>query len=210
MKTTITCKVKLFSLGILLATAAPVFVSCGGEDPIPELSVNLTAISVETAGEIHAITVTCNVEWAATANAEWIALSPASGTGNGTITVNVEANSTPETREATITIKAGALTETVTIKQPGIVPVIEISENSISAGAPANSYPLAVTSNIEWTADPDAEWITLDPTSGTGDGTITINVEANTSQSPRTGRVTVTAGTLSRSVDIYQVAVGLM
>ena len=59
-----------------------------------------------------------NTNWTASSNQSWCTVTPSSGTGNGGIAVI--ATSHVPGRTATITIKAGSKTETVTIIQAGL------------------------------------------------------------------------------------------
>lgn len=64
-----------------------------------------------------------------------------------------------------------------------------------------------VSSNVSWTAvkDQDKDWFTITPTSGTGNGTISITVEENSLTDARIGTVTVTGDGLSaRTINVSQ------
>jgi hypothetical protein len=49
-----------------------------------------------------------------------------------------------------------------------------------------------------------AEWLTLDPASGAGNGSVAVSVTENTILDPRTATVTFTAGTLTATVAVTQ------
>lgn len=61
------------------------------------------------------VTINTSGAWTATADAAWLHLAPASGTGNGAITLT--ADKSTESRKATITIKAGGKDATVSVTQ---------------------------------------------------------------------------------------------
>ncbi|WP_405606477.1 polysaccharide lyase family 7 protein [Polaribacter sp. Asnod1-A03] len=65
---------------------------------------------------------------------------------------------------------------------------------------------LEVTANMYWYTRSDADWITINPTSGTNNKTIEISVTANTEFNKRTGVITVIGGSLSESLTITQAA----
>jgi hypothetical protein len=75
----------------------------------------------------------------------------------------------------------------------------------ISAEAAAGTYPVTVTCNTAWTAavNTDATWCTVNPSSGKGDGTITVTVTDNADDT-RSAILTVSAGTLSKTVTVTQ------
>lgn len=73
----------------------------------------------ETAGETS-FNVTSNQPWVADCDADWVSLDPASGSASNeavTVKVSADGNKTTQTREATVTVKAGDLTKTVKVTQ---------------------------------------------------------------------------------------------
>jgi hypothetical protein len=84
-----------------------------------ELSIDKATISATAAADSYTIVVTSNATWSATVEpaGSWCSLSPASATGNGTVTVNVAENQEIETRAATITFSAGLASQTVVVTQ---------------------------------------------------------------------------------------------
>ncbi|MDR2361489.1 MAG: hypothetical protein LBD91_02035 [Prevotellaceae bacterium] len=85
-------------------------------------------------------------------------------------------------------------------------PVLTIDRSAIDAPVEAGSYPVAVTSNLSWTVavDAAATWCTVSPASGEGNGTIAVAVMENPAITPRAATVTITAGTLAKTVIITQ------
>jgi uncharacterized protein (TIGR02145 family) len=195
---------KIFAL---MLAAAILFVGCKEDEPNYELSVAPAGISATASADNYTITVTGNVSWSATANAEWLSITPASGTNDGTITVRVSANAAPAERTATVTVAGDGLSETVTVTQTGAAAILEVDNTAIAAGSAAGSYAIAITSNTAWTAAKSAEWLTLNPASGNGNGTLTVAVSTNTTTDTRTATVTLTAGNLSKTVTVSQAGV---
>jgi len=71
------------------------------------------------------------------------------------------------------------------IINPGLDPMITLSSNSVTLSAAANSTgEVNVTSNITWTAiiNPLDDWLTVNPVSATGNGTLTFTAQANTNK----------------------------
>jgi hypothetical protein len=87
-------------------------------------------------------------------------------------------------------------------KEPEIifVPELSVAPATVDVVAAADSYTLTVTSNMKWTVTGKTSWLRFDPVSGTGNGTITVNVAKNIDLEPRTGAITVTAVTPAESV----------
>jgi stress response protein SCP2 len=150
----------------------------------PSLNVDKTSISAYGFYSYHRIYVTCNSAWTATVSsgATWCTLTNANATGNGTVTVNVAENTLFATRTATVTVTSGTLSKTVTVTQAAAEQVVNVNKTTIQALAKAATYSIDVTSNITWTAwvESGATWCTVSPASATGNGTVTVNVDATT------------------------------
>ena len=112
-------KIKHLLIGMLAMSAA---VACQEDLPVeePALEVSTETVSVAaTAGEAT-FNVTANQSWVATADADWVSMDPSSGDASEkavTVMVTAEDNETTEARTATVTVKAGKLTKTVTVNQ---------------------------------------------------------------------------------------------
>lgn len=87
----------------------------------------------------------------------------------------------------------------------GISPTLLVSPTSLSVGAGAGNATINVTSNAGWSVTDNQTWITVSPTSGSSNGSFTVSVTANTG-SARSGTVTVTAGSLTQTINVSQSA----
>ena len=140
-----------------------------------------TSRSVDNEGETYSVTVTAThgeCDWSASETYDWISLSPASGSGNGTVRVTVLAN-TGAARSATITI-AG---RPHTINQAAGACTYTIDPTNRSVDSEGETYSVTVTathSECDWSASENYEWISLSPASGSGNGTVRVTVLANT------------------------------
>jgi len=82
------------------------------------LSVSPASQSVGEDWGSFSVTVTANVPWSVSKNADWLSVSPSSGTGDGTVTVSYGENPTPNARSAVITLSGnGVASQTVTAAQ---------------------------------------------------------------------------------------------
>jgi hypothetical protein len=138
--------------------------------------------------------------WTATSSDPWIAVTAgASGTGTGTVSYNVEANTASSDRTGTITI-AG---QTFTITQSGATPVCTyaLSPTAYAYSSSGAAGSIAVTpssTTCSWSAAANAPWITVTAgSSGTGPGSVSYSVAANTAQDTRTGTLAVAGQTFT-------------
>jgi hypothetical protein len=108
-------------------------------------------------------------------------------------------------RTATITLSGGSLVLQVSVTQAGAPVLLTVEPASIDAAYTPGTYEFAVTSNTNWTATVSgAPWCTFSPASGSGNGTVTVNVAENAEYASRTAAITVTAGTENRTVTVKQ------
>ena len=70
-------------------------------------------------------------------------------------------------------------------------PNLNFGVSQLEITADAGTYQIPVTSNLPWRAKSEASWITLEVENGAGDGDIVINVEKNTNENSRSGRLVV-------------------
>ena len=187
------------------------FTQEGGAEPAEEsVEISAAGYDVESDGGSVRVTVTAaaGVQWttAIGGNADWIHFSgPSSGTGNGSLTIRVQRNTAEETRSFALTVTAkdteqSAQTLNFT-QEGGAEPAeesVEISAAGYDVESDGGSVRVTVTAaaGVQWTAaiGESADWIHFSgPSSGTGNGSLTIRVQRNTTEETRSFALTVTA-----------------
>lgn len=150
-----------------------------------------TAVSSASTGTVAVTPSPTNCAWAATANPTWLSISSgASGTGGGTVTYAVSANSLSSSRSGTMSI--AEITYTVT--QAGVTCAYSLGSTSstvVAAGATKTVAVTASATDCDWTASSASSWITINSATGTGSGTVSYTVAENTSSEDRTGVMTI-------------------
>jgi hypothetical protein len=214
-------KLKIMANLLLTAAFAAVFASCGEDEPKTvdddnkesEISQsNLIRTSVESlavprTGGIYTIDITSSAGWNVTADSAWAKVSPSTASGNASITVTVNANTTvPDYRTCNIVFSInGAKVHTVQVRQTGLPSVKEVvlDKTSIdlvtSATLRASVLPdSALIQSIKWSSS-NPGVATVDMTgmvTRTGKGTAVITATAHNG---KTAQCTVTAN----PVNIY-------
>ena len=171
------------------------------------LTLSQTALSFASAASSSAVSVTANVAWTVTDDQTWITASPTSGSNNGSFTVSATANTATTSRTGTVTVTGGGITRTVAVSQAGqgTTNTLNVSATTLALGSAISSGTFSITSNVSWTVTDDQTWITVTPTSGSNNATVTVNATtANTATAARTGTVTVTGGGITRTVAVTQ------
>jgi len=163
------------------------------EAPNYTLSISSASLSFVASGEQQAFTITSNTDWTVSSSASWLTVSPASGSNNGTVTVTAVANSATTQRTATITVSGTSITaQTISITQDA-APVlnVSISPSTLNFAASGEQQILSITSNTNWRVSSDASWLTVSPTSGSNDGSVTATAAENTATTQRTATITI-------------------
>ena len=86
---------------------------------------------------------------------------------------------------------------------------LELSETTLSLDAVSGGATFTVTSNVAWTAVADAEWLNLSLASGDASeaaATVTVTAGDNETGEMRDAVITITAGTLVKTVNVAQAA----
>lgn len=132
------------------------------------LEVNAASFSFAAAGGSNSFNVVSNINWTVASGADWLSVSPSTGsaTSGTVVTVTAAPNNTTSTRTATITVKAGAMSETITVTQakfPTYQKYKVIKEAAQLQGG--HLYAIALYSNVNyvWTNVNDYLVLTNNP-----------------------------------------------
>lgn len=168
------------------------------------LHLNTTGIVFESASQSASFTITSNTSWSITSDKTWCTLSSPSGSNNATVTVYVSENTSTSSRSATITVKAGEQSQTITVTQAGANATLQLNMTSIVFESASQSASFTITSNTSWSIMSDQSWCKLGSFSGSNNATVIVNVTENTSTSPRSATITVTAGEILQTIAVTQ------
>ena len=106
-----------------------------------------------------------------------------------------------------------AMAAAVACKQdePVETPKLDVDKAAVEVAATAGEASFNVTSNQNWVASADADWVSLEPASGAASEkavAVKVTAEDNETNAAREATVTVKAGDLSKTVKVKQVAAG--
>jgi uncharacterized delta-60 repeat protein len=131
--------------------------------------------------------------WTATSNVNWISITGgANGSGNGTVTYNVQPNTGPE-RTGTLTIAGHTYTVT---QAGGCTFSIAPTGTSFTAAGGSGNFGVTTSPGCAWTATTSNPWISITSGTGSGGGTVSFTVQANAGIA-RTGTITVSGQTFT-------------
>ena len=89
-------------------------------------------------------------------------------------------------------------------EEPEVTPELNLNKTSAPVAADGGEVSFEVKSNVDWTADADQDWVSLDPQTGKGNAKVTATVAPNETEEARTATVTVKADKLTKTLTITQ------
>ena len=181
------------------------------EKPKTEIKIDTSTSDFTTEGGDNTISFTTNEAWTAqvinSRADDWCKIHPTSGAaGNATITVTTTPNDTPDDRTASIIIKAGAVSKTVTVSQKQ-KDALTITASKFEVAAAGGEVAIEVKANIdfEYVIDDDAkEWISYEGTRALKTSKLAFKIAENDDIEKREGQIFIKNGELVEAVTIYQ------
>lgn len=213
-------KIMYALLCLLLASTATTFTSCRDEAAVDsyflasEADIELQYDGLTAKKQPGQFSLGANQGWKLVSKPDWVKLNHESGQrGRITLYVTAEKNTTGEDREGFLEFKlADGKPEQVSVFQhrlaekvtaTGITPEVNILGLDNEGKAPV----VHISSNYSWkiTVPDTYSWIRPSITEGEpGDFDITLNIDANDTRAAREGKVTFTAGKLTRTITVKQ------
>ena len=162
-----------------------------------ELAPRRQTVAVEGGNGTVTITTLIGCAWTVSSNASWLTASPAQGAGPGTVSFSAESNPGPA-RIGNIAI--GGQSFVVTQQAVGDAQctyALLPASVSIGAGGGSRTTTVRTGAGCSWTAASNEAWLVVEGSAtGAGNGSLTINVSANTGAA-RTGTVTIAEQTFT-------------
>lgn len=161
-----------------------------------------TTQSVASAGGTYQVSVSTGAScaWKAQPDASWISLSSTNGgTGNGTLSYKVAANTATSSRSGNLQLLSGAnMVGSLNIKQDAGACSYTVSPTTQSVSASGGTYQVFVTttSGCSWQATSNQSWLKITSgASGTSNGIITYSVPAATANTEQAAVISIASST---------------
>ena len=158
---------------------------------VSESKVNLLPDSLN----YQDIEITSNANWTINCDQDWLSISCSSGTGDSTIRLTATENKNITERMAIVTLSIAGLDDLqIEVTQKGKTIVLKSSDSALLFSAnTSNTKSIIITSNTNWQAGCEADWLWLNNKSGTGNGNIEITASENINTEARTASITLSA-----------------
>lgn len=114
-----TATVKMTANGTGIAIGTITVTQFGAE---PSVVLDTEHLDVKHTNQTKTISVVSNSSWTASSNSDWIEIENGNGIGNSTFSMTVQGNTkqengTNDTRTGTVTVQAGTVSKTITVRQ---------------------------------------------------------------------------------------------
>jgi len=167
-------------------------------EDVSSLSVSVNEVFLNSqSGSNAEIDVYSTMNWSVSDNASWLEVSPTHGSNNGTILITAtEENLNIDDRSAIVTISGyGIANQIINVTQGGSLPFLNLSADTLVIAAEiGSSDEFSIMSNASWSINDNASWLSVDPITGSGNGSINVSAtNANTSLDPRNAFVFISA-----------------
>lgn len=174
---------------------------------LTQQGAELTAIpanfSISPNGEQSEVLIFSNTCWQVESNAAWLSFNQTSGEGDSILEFTTELNC-GDSRQATVTLIAEGsdILQTILVTQEGAY--FNVSPTAAQAESSGSNITANVSTNLSWTATSNVAWLTINPSIGTGSGSVYLLLQTNTTLFPRQANVTVSTACGVEQITITQ------
>lgn len=147
------------------------------------------------------VEVTASKSWTVSSNQSWLTITNKTSSG-----FKMKTSENPDTSErtGTVTVTMGnTIIGTINVTQSGSAPSLFVDTTCLNFESDGDTKTISINSNTSWTiTTPD--WITAEPTSGSGNQSVNIIVGKNEGNFSNEDNITVCAGSLNELITVKQ------
>jgi len=180
------------------------------QSPAPErLELNPTSNVFSDTGGSVTINVSSNISWNVIGDHTWLSIQPSTGDNDGSFSVNCQANPTIKQRSAIVNISGSGLSKQLQITQNKGSESLTVNPTSKNFPISGGKLSISVASNTNWNVLSNDNWLSVNPSSGSNNGSFDISCSANSQTTERSGSITVDGEEISVHIQITQEAVAV-
>ena len=159
-----------------------------------------TTLTFTDKHETQNVSIATDGSWQASANVDWIMVSPKRANGDATLSITVSENNTDDERTGNVTVTMGDVSATIAVVQKG--KYFTIDNNILNFTSKGGKLGVTMTTNATWNArmGTNIDWLTISPFNGSGNSEVTISASDNPSVNDRSTNVYIDA--LGRNVNV--------
>ena len=185
----------------------------GNDEPQkqPEILLSTASADFKTEGGTNKISFIATEAWTAeainTRAVSWCSVNPTSGpAGSCEISISVTANDTPDDRTASVVIKSGTVSKTISISQKQ-KDALTVTSSKFEMEAEGGEIKIEVKANIdfEYSIEESAKsWVKYVETKAMKTSSLIFDIEKNEGLQKREAKIYVKSGSFSETINIYQ------
>lgn len=145
-----------------------------------------------------------NVSWKVIEKPDWLSVSPEEGNSSQLLTISADCYWGTASRSGKLRIgqQGTQLVAEILVEQAGRT--FDNLIGSLLFEPEEGTQQVTIATDGKWTASTTADWLTLNPTQGTGESTMDVTAAANTSDYERTAAISVSVGDVVRNIAVTQ------
>lgn len=162
--------------------------ACSNDDSNGEASILKTSvenIEFKAGGGKYTVNIESDGNWVIEGNSDWCIVDQKVGVGNFSVIISSTENTGVDERNAFFIIKAGPLSQKVSISQLGIAKGITVSYSELICSRLGESKTFSIETEENWIISDLPYWCSVDKNSGKGSGEVKVTLIPNKGNSPR-------------------------
>ena len=157
------------------------------------ISITPPTRNYEVSGGGNAIITSGSGSWTAAVSDPWITLNATSGNVGYPVAYTVSANTNVEQRTGYVYVSGW----THTVTQDGVGGTITPESKNFESAGGSGTIAVMAANKMAWQARPNVDWLSVSPTSGVGEGSVTYQVAPYNEVATRQGTLTVAGNTFT-------------
>lgn len=159
----------------------------------PQLLVEPDTLIYEPEGGSQFAAVFSNLFWEVLipTDVDWLFADITGDSNNGLVEFSTEPYDGLNDRQTAVTVVGSGIVRTLLIIQKARIRNLEATPASLTFDENGGQQLLSISSNISWTINSSAEWLTTDTNQGTDNDSILVMATPNLSNEIRTGMLTI-------------------
>ena len=161
-------------------------------------------LSFNAAGGSQNLSVLSNTNWSVSSTPSWITVSPSQGEGDGSVKVTASDNPYTANRSGVIHLTQTGLSIDVAVSVSQAGKTFNVNTTVLNFEDKQSMQTINIQTDGTWTASASESWITISPTSDSGNSTLSVTVSENTSDDERSGQIVVVMADKSVTINVIQ------
>lgn len=172
------------------------------EEWFPTLDLAQQEYTVENDSGTVVVDITSNGDWTLESRSSWCRPQVKQGNGNARVNVKVAANLNTTRRVGRLVLKGQEMQREISISQSALI--LDLESLQLVSGLEGGTFQVKVFANAEWKVKSEADWFSIDRTSGQDSGYFNVKVKPVTVENGRIAEISVSSGVVVRTIKLIQ------